>query len=603
MDAGGTSTQAGLYDGKGRLLAEAAAGPANPVAYGLNTCLETLAAAGRELLSGRDAPLMRVAAAVSGARDPELRETIARRLFDELSPARAVVTDDLRPLLYANARAEAAVLAIAGTGSSVLAQADDGRWVLVGGRGAVVGDEGSAYRIAVEALRAAAHAMDGLGPETVLTDLLPEAAGAASFAVLPGWADAAPKRAMAELAQAVTRAAEEGDVVAAECVRAQAARLAEQTVVAAERLSLAPNVCVYLSGGLFFGSPLYRERFEEIVTARLPHVRFALPRYRGHRAVAELALAAELPPAVPASTYPPAPATPMSPTEMAAADRVNLDELSAEEIVRAMNGEDVRAAEAVGRAAPALAAVVEAAADAIASGGRIIYAGAGTSGRLAVLDAAECPPTFGVDPERVVALLAGGEAAQRNSVEGAEDDAPQGAADVEALGPGENDLVVGVAASGTTPYVRAVLETARSHGAKTVLLCCNPYCQDGADIVIVLNTGPEILPGSTRLKAGTATKMALNIISTGAMALSGYVYLGLMVNMRPVNEKLRRRAVRIVCDLTGAGPAEAAEWLEEADCRIPVAVLMGRLDLDAAAAAQRLEESGGNLREALREDR
>jgi N-acetylmuramic acid 6-phosphate etherase len=590
-----------LYDGRGHLLAEAEAGPSNPIAYGLEACIETLTDVGRELLAEQPDSIECVAAAVSGAREADMRETIARRLYDVFNPSRVVVTDDLRPLLYANAGASPAILAIAGTGSSVLAQDSDGRWVMVGGRGAVLGDEGSAYRIAVEAMRAAAHAMDGLGPGTRLVEELPSAAGADSFTAMPRWAERASKQALADLARVVCVLAEDGDEVAADCVKRQATLLAEQVAVAADRLGLRPEIGVYLHGGLFTGSARYRNNFEEAASARLPKADFRLPRYSGHRAVFEVALAPELPSTVPAGVYPGTPA-PLSPTETAPEDRLNLDELDAEEIVRAMNREDLRAAEAVGRAAPSIAAVVEAAAAAIRSGGRIIYIGAGTSGRLGVLDASEAPPTFGIAPERIVGIMAGGDVALRGSIEGSEDDTSLGEADMEAIEVSDKDLVVGIAASGTTPYVRAALNAARSRGATTVMLCCNPYCTDGADIVLVLDTGAEVLPGSTRLKAGTATKMVLNMISTGAMALSGYVYDGLMVGVRPVNAKLRRRAARIIAALTDLGPAEAEDLLDAADGSIQVAVLMAKRGLDAAEAQKRLESAGWNLRAALNDE-
>jgi N-acetylmuramic acid 6-phosphate etherase len=601
IDAGGTGTRAGLYDGRGRLVAETEAGPSNPIAYGLDTCLEILTQVGREVLAGQPDPLASVAAAVSGAREADLRETLAQRLYEIFHPTRAIVTDDLRPLLFANAGTDAGVLAIAGTGSSVLAQDADGRWVLVGGRGAILGDEGSAYRIAVEAMRAAAHAMDGLGPETRLVEELPVAAGVDNFTAMPGYAERASKQVVADLARVVCQLAEEGDAVAADCVKQQAGRLAEQVAVAAERLGLPSGICVYEHGGLFMGSLRYRDNFEEALLATMPDTEFRLPRFSGHRAVLEVARATELPSTVPTGVYPAA-GIPLSPTETAPENRLNLDELPAEEIVRAMNREDMRAAEAVGRAAPAIAAVIEAAAEAIRSGGRIVYLGAGTSGRLGVLDASECPPTFGIEPERVVGLIAGGEKALRDSIEDSEDSTPKAEADMDAVAPTERDLVVGIAASGTTPYVRAGLERARSRGAKTVLLCCNPYCTDGADIVLTLDTGPEALPGSTRLKAGTATKMVLNMITTGAMALSGYVYDGLMVGMRPVNAKLRRRAARIISTLSEINPVEAEEYLDAAEGRIQVAVLMARLGLDADVARERFEEAGGNLRAALSED-
>jgi N-acetylmuramic acid 6-phosphate etherase len=278
-----------------------------------------------------------------------------------------------------------------------------------------------------------------------------------------------------------------------------------------------------------------------------------------------------------------------------------LDLLDARAIVRVMNEQNATIHALVESQADNIAAVIEAVADALKRGGRLIYVGAGTSGRLGVLDASECPPTFGVPPDRVLALIAGGERALRSSVEGAEDDTRQAEADLRGIDPPVSalDVVVGIAASGSTPYVHAALDAAHAAGARTALVCCNPTLTIQADHVIALDTGPEVLPGSTRLKAGTATKLALNTISTGAMARAGFVFDGLMVGVRPINAKLRRRAIRIVAALTGLAEDRAQSALDAAEGRIPVAVLMVRRAVSADEAQARLNRTGGNLREAL----
>ncbi|MFH1998702.1 MAG: N-acetylmuramic acid 6-phosphate etherase [Planctomycetota bacterium] len=275
-----------------------------------------------------------------------------------------------------------------------------------------------------------------------------------------------------------------------------------------------------------------------------------------------------------------------------------LDQCSASEIVQIMNDEDARVHEAVAREQDSIAAAVEMTACAFSLGGRLIYMGAGTSGRLGMLDASECPPTFGASPEQVKALIAGGLPAFFRSIEKAEDDAGQAAADLAALRPPlcGNDVVIGITASGTTPYVLAGLDQARGSGARTVLLCCNPGTTAKADQVIALDTGPEVLSGSTRLKAGTATKMVLNMITTGAMALCGRIYQGLMVGMRPFNAKLLNRAVKMVATLTGKDTEQAEILLHEAGDRIDVAVVMARRSMDAARATALLEENRGDLR-------
>lgn len=282
----------------------------------------------------------------------------------------------------------------------------------------------------------------------------------------------------------------------------------------------------------------------------------------------------------------------------------NIDERSTLEIVTLINEEDMLVPEAVARERQRIAEAVDVIVERFERGGRLFYVGAGTSGRLGVLDAAECLPTFGIAPDRVIGIMAGGEAALRRSMEGAEDDRAQAARDLAALEPplNENDLVVGITASGTTPYVLAALEHADAAGAHTVLVTCNPECDGGASQVIALRTGPEVLAGSTRLKAGTATKMVLNMISTGAMALSGHMYEGWMVGLKPVCAKLERRALHIIQALTGKDREEAAGLLKSAKGRIPVAVLMAQKDLDPRAAAALLARARGSLRSALEED-
>ena len=297
------------------------------------------------------------------------------------------------------------------------------------------------------------------------------------------------------------------------------------------------------------------------------------------------------------------PQHPLPPTEGRAPDRPLLDTLDTLDMVRAMHAADREAVAAAGAKAGPIAAVVEAVAAALRKGGRLIYCGAGTSGRLGVLDASECPPTFGVDPDTVVGLIAGGETALRNSVEGAEDDERQGAADLAARAPGPEDVVVGIAASGTTPYVLGALREARQRGARTALVCCNPHAPaDAADLLVAMDTGPEVLTGSTRLKAGTATKLALNMITTCAMARAGLVYEGYMVGMRPVNAKLRARAARIIAALCAVDEAEGARLLAEALGDIRAAVVMGRRGVDREAARALLDAAHGDLRAALGAD-
>jgi len=275
------------------------------------------------------------------------------------------------------------------------------------------------------------------------------------------------------------------------------------------------------------------------------------------------------------------------------------------EQARLMNAEDHRVADAVGAALPAVATAVAKIAECLGRGGRLLYVGAGTSGRLAALDAAECPPTFGTDPAMVQAVLAGGPRAMVEAIEGAEDDAVAGAREMDARGVGPADAVVGVAASGETPFTVAAVSRARQRGAWTAGVACNAgsSLEAACDLAIVPLVGPEVIAGSTRLKAGTAQKLVLNMLSTLVMVRLGKVYGNLMVDLRATNAKLRRRAARIVAAAAAVDEPTADAALGRIGGRVPVAIVMLRLGVDADAARKRLEAAGGSLRRALGEAR
>lgn len=291
----------------------------------------------------------------------------------------------------------------------------------------------------------------------------------------------------------------------------------------------------------------------------------------------------------------------MKATEHASARYADIDDWSITELVDGMVESQFTAIAAVSAARPALARAIEAIAERLGTAGRMIYLGAGTSGRIGAQDAAELPPTFSWPHERAVALMAGGPAAMTRAVENAEDSTAAAAEALDALGLTSSDVVIGLAASGSTPYVAAGLAHARARGALTIGIQNNPGGAVGqaAEIEIVLATGPEFVAGSTRMKAGTSQKVALNIISTGVMIRLGYVYRGKMVEMRSSNAKLRERAVRMVSELTGADADVARGALGEADGVIKLAVVMLRRNLNRNAAQAILDRAGGNLRKAL----
>lgn len=277
-----------------------------------------------------------------------------------------------------------------------------------------------------------------------------------------------------------------------------------------------------------------------------------------------------------------------------------IDELGTLDLVRLINQEDSCVPGAVGRVAVELAAAVDRVAEAIRSGGRLFYAGAGTSGRLGILDASECPPTYGTDPDLVQGLIAGGEGAVFRAVEGAEDD-PEGAVpELQARGLRSPDIVVGIAASGVTPWVLGVLDHARSLGCTTILVSCSPSSASAveADVKIVPEVGPEVVTGSTRLKAGTATKLVLNTLTTAAMVRLGKTCGNLMVDLRPSNAKLRDRSCRILAALSGIDPQAARRHLETVAWDLKVALVMQTCHVDEGRARRLLEASGGHVKRA-----
>ncbi|MGO9257366.1 MAG: N-acetylmuramic acid 6-phosphate etherase [Bryobacteraceae bacterium] len=282
-----------------------------------------------------------------------------------------------------------------------------------------------------------------------------------------------------------------------------------------------------------------------------------------------------------------------------------IDGLPTEEVLRIINAEDRQVALAVEREIPAIARAVDSITAAFKRGGRLFYIGAGTSGRLGVLDASECPPTFSVPPEMVQGIMAGGEAALSRATETTEDDPAIGVRDLTARGFTGRDVLVGIAASGRTPYVLGAVAEARRLGAVTLGISCTPdsALAGAVDIAITPLVGPEVVAGSTRMKSGTAQKLVLNMLSTGAFIRLGYVYGNLMVNVQPKNTKLVDRARRIVAQAVGVSYARAGELLAAAGNSVRAAILMAKTGVDRAEAERRLAEAGGRISKALAEAR
>lgn len=596
IEGGGTHTVALLTDARGRMVRRLEAGAAN---LKLITDAE-LVRHFRGLAAGLPRPAALGIGLAGAWAEPDWQRIrrAAARVWPGV-PCHA--TQDLDTALTAAPAAHSGkfiprVLVVSGTGSCCFGRDAQGVPKKAGGWGHVLGDGGSAYEIGLCALRAAATEFDATGRWPQLGRRFLRALLLNDANQLIDWAQAASKAQIAGLAMEVFAAARRKDPLARELLDFAAGRLADDAVTCARHL-FAKNTRVEF---VFAGSTLLKQpQFAASVAARIRRqwssaVIVPLQRESVWGAI-ELAARtlphrpgvntspnerALIPCAVPDPEATRAPefvrSSRMSPTEQRNPRSLYLDRLSVRAAVALMLDEDAR----LPRALHAKRRVIERAVDligrALCKGGRLFYLGAGTSGRLGVLDASECPVTFGCDPETVQGIIAGGQPALWRSVEGAEDDAEAGAQALEARGVGRGDVVVGIAASGRTPFVWGGLIAARRRGARTVLMCFNPHLKipraSRPDVVLAPDVGPEVVTGSSRLKAGTATKMLLNIFSTLAMVRTGKVISNLMVNVNAANVKLRDRAVRIAQALAGKDYATTERALRKSRWVIPAAL-------------------------------
>ena len=455
------------------------------------------------------------------------------------------------------------VTVIAGTGSAITGRRE-GRYEKAGGWGQLLGDIGSGYHLAVQALRHVLWAYDLTRRVTQPGEAILNALALNRLEELVSWAAEADKMAVAKLAPVVFEAAAKGDEEMGAILESGACALADGACATIARLGFEEPPEIKLQGGLFLHHPEYSELFFRCFAQTHPKARVSVCTESG--AAGSIWLATR------GMEVPLAMETEIDLTEMAVAltEQPNprssdLDQMATPEIVALFISEENKVVEALTEARLHLVAAIELVTDALRKGGRLFYVGAGTSGRLGVLDASEIPPTFGAEPELVQAIMAGGVGALYRSVEGAEDQREAGAHAVIERGVRAQDVVCGITASGRTPFTLGALHQARKLGARTILLACNPARRpDGMpwDVEIDLATGPEILTGSTRLKAGTATKCALNILSTAVMVRLGKVRGNLMAGVAVTNAKLRDRAIRLVSALRGIDRKEAETLLE-----------------------------------------
>ena len=603
IEGGGTRTVALLADAQGHLLKRFEAGPAN---FRLLTEAQLLRRLREVQASFADFPKpTTVAIGLAGARgEPEWQRirAVAAKVWPSV-PCHA--THDLETALAAgaarqkakgkrqNGTAECATstfnlqpstftqaLLLSGTGSCFFARTADGRTARFGGWGHLLGDKGSGYEIGLRALKACVFYLDRDGEWSRLGQRILRALQLNEPNQLIAWAQAASKADIAALAEEVFAAAAERDAIAKDILTGAAASLAKDGVACARKLAKASEpVQFVLAGSILLQQPKFARAVGRHLAEHWPGC-IVTPLAR-ESAWGAVELAREFNSVVAGfsrrvetgaqrnlkvATTNAAPA--LSPTEQRHPRSMKLDKLSIAEGIELMLSEDAKLPAAIRREAPKIERVIGKIAAAFKQGGRLFYVGAGTSGRLGILDASECPPTFRVSPELVQGIIAGGQTAVFRAVEGAEDDRAAGERAVHFRGVGKPDVVVGIAASGRTPFVHGALAAARKRGAFTVLLCFNSAMTQErgvAQMVIAPEIGPEILTGSTRLKSGTATKLILNLFTTLAMVRTGKVISNLMVDLNPSNVKLRDRAVRIVRELTGVDYATARAVLEKSD--------------------------------------
>ncbi len=502
---------------------------------------------------------------LAGCGTEEDRQSLTRLCAEIWPQAKIVVGSDRDSGLAAALGHGDGIVVNAGSGSSVTGRRDK-RIENAGGWGHILGDAGGGYFLSLQALRLILREYDLHRGEVQFTTKILRALSLNNLDELVRWAQTADKMEIAMLTPVVFEAAASGDSRVMEIIEEGARVLCEYTEAVATRLhALAPKVV--LLGGLFQRDSIYNHAFRRRLKKTLPDTRVANSERAPEFGAAWLAAEMQSWPEI--RTEP----APDKIDDLAAAlteqrnpRSENLEKISAQELVKLFVDEEKFVGEALRAATADLARAIELVAESLRKGGRLFYIGAGSSGRLGVLDASEIPPTFGASPELVQGIIAGGATALQRSVEGAEDEGSNGALAIDRRGIKDVDVVIGITASGRTPFVLGALARAKSLGAKTVLLSCNPARESrgrGIDLAIDLAVGPEILTGSTRLKAGTATKIALNIISTGAMVALGKVHGNLMIDLNTSSTKLRDRATRMVAELTERDYDSARTQLEK----------------------------------------
>jgi N-acetylmuramic acid 6-phosphate etherase len=591
VEGGGTKTAWALVEGSDadfRILDQGKLPPSNLRL----TTPERL----REIFAGLPREVDRAGVFLAGCGTEEDRRSLALICKDIWPNAKIVTGSDRDSGLAAALEHGDGIVVNAGSGSSVTGRRGD-RIEAAGGWGHILGDTGGGYFLSIEALRLILREYDLHRGEIQFTAKILHALSLNNLDELVRWAQTADKNQIAMLAPVVFEAAAGGDARVNEIVEEGARVLCEYTESVASRLHLlAPKIA--LMGGLLYRDSIYTHAFRRRLKKNLPDARVTNAERPPELGAAWLAAETHVPVAFqPELSEREIEHLAAALTEQRNPRSENLEKMSARELAELFVDEEKFVEDALRRAIADLAKAIEIVTGSLRNGGRLFYVGAGSSGRIGILDASEIPPTFGASPGLVQGIIAGGMTALYRSVEGAEDEEGAGALALRERGLKNSDVVIGISASGRTPFVLGALAYAKSLGVKTILLTCNPGCSrwpvagpsddpqgrgysrpqpataaTDADLVIALAVGPEVLTGSTRLKAGTATKVALNIVSTGAMIVLGKVRGNLMIDLHTTSAKLRDRAVRVVADLAQCDYDSAHRDLEAADWNLRAVV-------------------------------
>tara|TARA_Y100000588_G_scaffold109620_2_gene120146 strand:+ start:3800 stop:5578 length:1779 start_codon:yes stop_codon:yes gene_type:complete len=564
IEGGGTRTTALLADARGKEVQRKIFGPGNVRLLNDRALTGLL----REI-AGRFPTPNAIGLGMAGARTKKDQHRIRAAAAKAWKQIPCGVSHDLDLALIADTRIKqpvmARILVLSGTGSCCFGRGPKGQTAKMGGWGHILGDKGSGFEIGLRALKAVVFYLDRDGTWSRLGERLLAATGCNEPNEWVDWVADQDKATMAALAVEVFAAARCRDRIARDILKGAAASLAKDALHCARKLATTSEPVEFLlAGGVLKNQPGFARKVKEEIRALWPSAIVKIQKREGAWGAVEMAKALESAQidSLPAITN----ATPDSPTEACNPRSTNLEKLPLTQAVELMLGEESKAGKTVRAEAKKIARLADWAAQALGKGGRLFYVGAGTSGRLGVLDASECPPTFRSEPWQVQGIIAGGTQALTRAVEGAEDDAEAGGRAVGFCGVGKRDLVVGIAASGRTPFVWGAMKEAARRGARTALVCFNPTVKRRAGVpkmIMAPAVGPEVLTGSTRLKAGTATKLILNCITTLAMVRLGKVAGNLMIDLDPRNEKLRARAIGIVSKLSGVEAAVAQSALEQ----------------------------------------